>query len=308
MSFGFGDASLIMLGLLLMALPGFLLVKFKAVNPDSIPAVAKIILYCSQPFLMISIFDDASFSGSDLVNIGVVFAVAFAFYIVFTLTLPLIFKFIKNDKTRRSLAFGSIYGNVGFMGIPVVKALLPGNTTALVYVAFIMLVFNICAYVLGVWAITEDKKNISPVKIFLNPVMLGVYVGATLFFTGVKLPPFLASATQSLGSFCIPVSMVMLGMRFATVKFSEIVKNWYCHIAMLLKLLIFPLLIYAVLLPFNVDPMVKLTLVITFAMPTASIALMFSEAYDQDGKSVSQLMVEASILSAVTVPLLTMLF
>ena len=118
MTFSFKETALIVLGLLFMAIPGYIIVKTKTVKENAIGAVAKITLFCAQPFLMISLFNSTDYNSSFNKNILIVLGVSIFLYLLFFIILPFILKFRKNESERRTLSFAAMFGNTGFMGIP----------------------------------------------------------------------------------------------------------------------------------------------------------------------------------------------
>ena len=61
--------------MLLYAVPGFAMIKTKLVTKDSIPAVAKLLMYVCQPALVVASMSKVTFSDSMTLELLTVFAI-----------------------------------------------------------------------------------------------------------------------------------------------------------------------------------------------------------------------------------------
>jgi predicted permease len=99
----------------------------------------------------------------------------------------------------------------------------------------------------------------------------------------------------------------MLGMRFATADIKSLFVNGGIYVSIFIKLILMPLLAYIIMLPFNIDEIIKAVIIITLSMPCASIVLMFSEVYNCDYYSASNSILLSTLLSVLTIPLILLL-
>lgn len=306
MTIGFYESFSAVFGLLLLCVPGYILVKIKLVNSDFIRALGKLVLYVCQPMLVITCLSKYSFSaemGRDILFTAILSAILFIVFILFCL---LVFLWQKPERRGVSV-LSSVFGNIGFMAIPIIRMLLPGNALALVLSAISLAVFNIFIFSVGVFIITGDRKQVSFVKAFLNPTMIGVYIGFILFFIKVPLPTFISTPINILGDLCIGLSMIVLGCRIGFMKFSSLFTSLSAYITTIIKLIILPLVMLLLCMLMRVSETVTIIIYITSAMPSAGTVLMLSEVYNRDKESASRSIIISSVLSIVTIPLLMML-
>ena len=158
-----------------LAIPGFILRKKNMLPEKAVAALVAVLIYVSQPFLTIDSFLEKDYRPELLVGMGVTFLLSLLLHAAtyflskgtFALfrakkagdgeeELPLVDKLAAEKRICTITAF---MGNVGFMGIPVMKALFPENPEMLIYTAVFILGFNIASWTLGVYEVTGDRKT-----------------------------------------------------------------------------------------------------------------------------------------------------
>lgn len=122
------------------------------------------------------------------------------------------------------------------MGIPLMNALLPDYPEATAFSAVFFLSMGILSWTVGVACITGDVKYISLKKAFLNPSMLGMVIALPLFLLRISLPDAVMGPVSLLAKMTTPVCMLILGMRFGTVKLREIFSERSIYPSALVKL------------------------------------------------------------------------
>lgn len=205
--------------IVVLAVPGYLLRKTKLFPDKAASILAVLLLYISQPFLMMSSLFNKEFRASMLVNFAWVLFFAVALQLIVYFAAKLLFCKEKNEAARRACVASSYLGNVGFMGIPVMQMLFPGNDEMVLYTVVYNIAFNAMTWTLGVFAITGDKKRINPLKIVLNPPTIAVIVALPFFFLNVHIPEQVMTPIGYLGNMTLPLSMIILGVRLADMHF-----------------------------------------------------------------------------------------
>lgn len=204
--------------IVILAVPGFALRKVRLLPDKAASIFAVLLLYISQPFLMMASLFNKEFQSSMLVNFGWVLLFAVVLQLLVYFVSKLIFCKTKEEASRRACVACSYLGNVGFMGIPVMEMLFPGNSDMVLYTVVYNIAFNAMSWTLGVFTITGDKKRINPLKIVLNPPMIAVIVSLPFFFLNVHIPEQVMTPISYLGDMTLPLSMVILGVRLADMR------------------------------------------------------------------------------------------
>ena len=296
--------------LLLIAVPGYLLMKKKMLSESCIPGFSKILLFVCQPCLAMYSFRDVPFSLEMLANIG---TFAILIIIVHALMLTGSYLFLKEkckDPIYRIITIGTTFGNCAFFGIPIIEALLPDSASGLiVYTTVYAVVMNVIGWTVGSAIIAQDSKYISIKKIFINPAMIGALAALLVYVLKIDFPSDMDSMIECTARMATPLSMLVMGMRLATMKFSEMFSDKRIYLTIAVKQLIMPLIAFGVVMLVGfVDLDLRKTLFITCACPVASIVLNFSEIIGQGQKSAANLVLVGTILSIVTLPLVMLLF
>ncbi len=290
------------LSLFLMMAVGFVLAKIHWLSENTLSQISRILLNVVTPCILISSFQVA-FSRDVLKAIGLSFLIFASAQVIFGI-LSTVFFHRPPAETRSVLRFGTMFGNVGFMGIPLVSAVL--GSSALFYCTMNMVIFNIGCWTFGVALMGQ---RISLKRVLLNPGVIGFAIGFALFLCRVSLPAPVASAVDYLTALNTPLAMIVIGGQMASAKLLQTFRTGKLYGAAVLKLLAFPLITLTLLLilPLNLDPMLSLTLVVLSACPTAGTTAMFAQNFRQDTATAAQMVSLSTLLCIVSLPLITVL-
>ena len=268
--------------MLLYAVPGFILVKTKAIKPDSIPAFAKALMYVCQPCLTIYSFSRIEFSRELFSEMAVFFLIVVVFLsVLLAAAFGIIFR-KRRQITFRVCALASCFGNCAFMGIPLLEAIFPDEPATVTFSAVFFFVMSLMSWTVGSAIITLDVRYVNIRKIILNMITL-------------------------LGRMSTPMCMLVMGMRLATVS----VRNMICRpihwLTIAVKQLLVPVIALVLISFVPVDPMTRSTFVVLAACPVASVVLNFAEMLGQGQETAADLVLLGTLSSVLTIPIITLL-
>ena len=294
-----------------LAVPGFILVKSKMLTQAQSGALSKLLMYVGMPFLILTnIVAKITFNKELLLMMGIVALIGGVYtFATFFLSKP-ITAMEKEEKTKGMMRFCSVFSNNGFLGIPLAMAVFGAGSKELMVVIILNIITNILMYTLGIYLVSGDKKAISFKKAFLNPVLIAFIIGVGLNLLKVKsYVPEVVDYSAHFSNLVTPISMIILGMKLGTVKFTALFKSWKMYYVAALKLVAFPLIIVAIAFLLKmvwsvIDMAVVLGIFIAFATPTAGLASTFSDNYDGDTESAVVFTLGTTVLSVLTIPLL----
>ena len=294
-----------------LAVPGYLLRKAKLLPENTAGIFAVLLLYVSQPFLMMSSLLDKEFRQSMLINFAWVILFAVILQLLVYFSAKLFFFKEKDMAARRACEACSYLGNVGFMGIPVMQMLFPGNEDMILYTVVYNIAFNAMTWTLGIFAVTGERKHINPLKIVLNPPTIAVIIALPFFFCNITVPEQVMNPIRYLGDMTLPLSMIIVGLRLADMRLIWLFNDWKVYVVAFVKLVLSPLLSLGVLvlcgLLFPIDRTVIIVLYVIAAMPSASSALNFAEMYGGAKETAAAATLMNTILCILTVPVLMLL-
>lgn len=341
----FSTTAVSVLLLVAMAVPGFLLVKTKMLPEKAITYLSVLLLYVSQPFLSVRSFLEVDYTPQLAVNLAIVFGVSLAAQAVVFGVMWLILRrrfddpeqtaalvrdgFIGGDsctrepalaaavrrseagRADRAMVLASAFGNVGFFGVPVLRFLFPDAHDAIAYSAVFIVTLNLMGWTVGSYLLTGDRKHVSLKRALINPQTATLVISLPLFFAGVSssdLPDALNTIIGYLADMTAPLCMIILGMRFALAPVVKLFTDPRVYVASAVKTLVFPLAVFLVLMPFDMEEMLRVSLVLLSGMPSATINLNLAELYGADQKTAANSILMSTVLSILTIPLLMLLF
>lgn len=291
-------------------IPGFILVKVKFASASHLKTLSAILTYVCGPIMIINAFLDLTYSLDNTIKMIEFFFVTLVLQLLFALLLFLILRRKMEDPKSRMLLIASIFGNVGFFGLPLIKSLFPTDAIVMVYSSIFVCSMNILAFTLGAFAMTRKKKYISIRAALLNPTIVGLYIALILYFcrvSGSMLHEF-KEPINILAKMTTPLCMMMLGARLANMDFKGLFKRPFVYISCVLKQLIFPLFCYLLVyfIPFF-DSTFKASILVLCACPSAAIISSIAEMYMVEQENAANVVMLSTLSCVITLPLLMMI-
>ncbi len=294
---------------LLYILPGFAMCKVKKASAEHLPTFSAILVYICSPCMVVSSFLKLEYSPQQLKNMGLFFIITLVLQALFMAALFLLLHKKYADSRYRILTIGSVLGNVGFFGLPLIKALLPAHPEVMCYSSIYVISMNILVFTMGVYCLTKDKRYLSLKSAFVNPSMFGLLLGLPLYLLGAAphIPTPIFNGIDLLGTMTTPLCMVILGVRLASVSFKKLFCRPFVYLACLGKLIIFPLFCYGLVRLLPVDEALKTSVFILSSVPCASIILNMAEMHRSETELSANCVLLSTLLCILTIPLLMLL-
>lgn len=325
MQIDFLSVFLACLALILLAIPGFILQKTKLLPEKAAEAFSNMVLYACQTALVFIGFQSCTYKASIGINMLIVAGITIVVYILSAVIVSIFCKDGPQGQSRHIVRYASVFGNVGFMGLPFLQMLFGGTefiSEVLIYSATVIAIFNILNWTLGVYLITGDKKEISFKKIVTNPVIISVVLGFLLFIIAQKPLVELAPAGSGLNNIiakimnCIkivadtvtPLSMFVVGIKLANINIKQLFCNKWAYVAAFIKLVVVSLLTIAIVLFLPIAEHTKYVLFFLMSMPPAASTTMYAVRYNKDAETGAIVVLLSTIISVATISLMFLLF
>ena len=307
--------TLIMVGIMLAyAVPGFVLIKTKAVKPESISAFSKLLMFVCQPVLTLYSFNKADFTKELGINLLIFFVIITVVQLVFIGIFCLIFRKKMDDVKYRITTVATTLSNCSFLGVPLLEALFPNSPNVAVYSMMYFLSMSLLGWTLVSALITRDKKHISLKKILINPATISIAISLPFFFTGFKISAdngyFLGQIENMimiLSKMTTPLCMLVMGMRLATVEFKGIFTNPLSYLAVAINQFVFPLAVLGILTLLRVDDELKWCMYVMCACPVASVVQNYAEILGEGQDVAANTVLLGTMSSIVTLPLMALI-
>jgi len=207
-----------------------------------------------------------------------------------------------HDKDRASeliMRFGVIFGNCGFMSLPIQRAILGDD--GVFYGAVFIAVFNVVLWTYGLKTISEGTEKITVRKLLLNPGIIGMVLGLLVFLTGFRFPDIVEQPIEYIADLNTPIPMFIIGYYLGNLHWKDLTSNKKQYIAILLRTIGVPFLTMAIMLPFHIDPVVFIAVTIASCSPVAAKAAMFATKYDKNPQLGSEMVSVSTLMSLITI-------
>ena len=199
--------------------------------------------------------------------------------------------------------FMIMFGNVGFMGFPVVRAMF--GPQAVFYAAVFTLPFNMLTYTLGVkWVSQDGKAGKFNWKLLVGPNVIASLITFGLYLIRIRLPGPIVTVTGMLADVTTPLAMLIIGSSLARMDVKSVLLDGKIYGMCAIRLLLFPMLLWFVVSRFQTDPLILGLVVVEAAMPVATAATMLCVSYNGREETASKGVFVSTILSMVTIPFL----
>lgn len=214
-------------------------------------------------------------------------------------------KFIFKSKENLGVyQFVILFSNVGFMGYPVVEAVL--GKEAIFFTSIFNLPFNLLVMTIGIFLLSKDNGSYTfSIKSLINPVIISVFIGLALFIFNIKLPLFLNQPLELLGSVTTPVSMLIIGSMLCNTSSFDCFSNKKMYFITFIRLILLPFIVYFILRGIVKDNMLLAIPVVISAMPAAANTAILANEYNANESLASQAVFFTTLFSVVTIPLIT---
>ncbi len=307
--------TLILVGIMLLtAMPGYILVKIKAVKPESISAFSKVLMYVCQPALTVYSFNKADFTKQLGINLLIFLGIITALQLVFIGFFYLVFRKKSDNIDYRITTVATTLSNCSFLGVPLLEALFPQYPNAPAYSMMYFLSMNLLGWTIVSAIITRNKKYISVKSMILNPAVLSMAVALPFFFTGFKISADngeffgrLEDMINILGKMTTPMCMLVMGMRLGATKIKKIFTSWMQYFAVGINQIVFPLFALGVLYLLNVEREIMLCMYIMCACPVASVVQNYAEILGEGQEVAANTVLLGAMCSIATLPVLALL-
>jgi predicted permease len=161
---------------------------------------------------------------------------------------------------------------------------------------------NVIGWTLGAAILSGDAKYISVKKIFLNPAVIGMAIAFVIFVLRIPIRGDLESMVSISGRMCTPLSMIIMGMRLATMDIKTMFSEPKVYAAIAVKQLVMPLVGFMLVYFIPISVELKQAFFIICACPVASVVLNFAEIVGEGQREAAKMLLLGTFLSIVTLP------
>ncbi|MBO4468414.1 MAG: AEC family transporter [Clostridia bacterium] len=279
---------------------GVLFSKIKILNENAIKSMTDIVLYLVTPSVIIKSFL-RKFERSTLNGILLSFLAAFIVHLVFILLTTIVFR-DKEDSRKRVLRFAAVFGNCGFMSLPIQQAILSND--GVLYGASFIAVFNLFAWTYGITEMSGDKRNISVKRVLINPGVTSLIIGFIVFIFSIPMPRVLSLPVGYLAALNTPLPMIIIGYHLSKSNIKKAITDIKCFLCCACRLLFFPAAALSIVFACGFRGNLFVSCVISACSPVAAYTTIFAYKYGKDTDLSVNTVSLSTILSLISMPVL----
>ncbi len=279
---------------------GFACGKLKFLNKAGVKCINDIVIYIVNPCLIVSAFQ-RKFEVALLHNFLLALLGALLAHLICLFIALAVFR-KQEDGKRKVLRFATIFSNCGFMGIPLLSALLGAD--GVFYGAAYLVVFNLTIWSYGQYIMAKGSEGFETKKIILNPGVIAVLIGLIFFFTSTDLPDIVMIPVDYMASLNTPVPMLIIGYTLSRFKPSDLLGGIDELKVYVIRLIVGPVLLLAILYAMGMRGIVLTAVTVSASAPTAALTTMFAIKFKCDEELSARIVSTSTLLSIITMTLI----
>ena len=210
---------------------------------------------------------------------------------------------------RGVVAFALVFGNVGFMGYPVVASIF--GHQAVFYAAVLNVVNTFAVFTIGTMMITggegSDAERFSKKVLYSTP-MLSAYLSMLIVALGIdNIPDYVSQPLTMIGNITVPAALLIIGSSMSHLPLRALMGNLTVYGTTLFRLALLPVGVHFLCLSLGFDPFVTSINTVVIAMPVATYGTILCLKYNRDTTLIAEVTFITTLLSMLTIPLLVLL-
>ena len=208
------------------------------------------------------------------------------------------------------VGFAMMFGNVGFMGYPVVASIF--GHEAVFYAAVLNVVNTFAVFTVGTILVTgkgEVEGHHFQKKVLYSSPMLSAYL--TMLIVALEIDNIPACVSQPLtmiGNITVPAALLIIGSSMSQLPLRALMGNKTVYVTTFLRLGAVPVSMYFLCSLLGFDAYVVNINTVVIAMPVATYGTILCLRHNRDTTLMSEVTFITTVLSMITIPLLVMMF
>ena len=299
---------------------GFIADRTKLFTEKAARLCTDLMFYIITPAKIVQSFISMEFSRESATRLAIAAACGAAIHIIGVAVSSVVFN--KSPIGKAAIfKYSSVYGNCGYMALPLAYAVL--GDEGVFYGSVVIMMFHLFSFTHGIWLMsrseTGEKTKFNFKNILINPGTISLIIGLPLYLLKIRLPNVIEAPIDYLAALNTPVAMLIFGTYLSNAKIKSALKEWRILCVALIKLAVIPLICLGVFRLCGITGMAKggsgdvlagitgallTAMIIAASAPPANITVVFAAKYNKDTGLASQTVAIVSFISIVTMPLL----
>ena len=215
----------------------------------------------------------------------------------------------KKKDDEGAIGFALMFGNVGFMGYPVVASIF-GHETVF-YAAVLNVVNTFAVFTVGTILITGrsdvEQKRFEKKVLYSTPMLAAYLTMAIVALEINNIPEAVSQPLTMLGNITVPAALLIIGSSMSNLSLRTMLGNTTVYATTLFRLAILPIGIHFLMGALGFSPFVVNINTLVIAMPVATYGTILCLKYQKDTTMITEVTFITTLLSMISIPLLVML-
>lgn len=285
---------------------GYAAERFGLLGEAGRAGINSFVFYFSLPVLLFSLMATTDVSDRfDWIFVGAYLGVSLVLFAAVLVTVRAVFGLSASEGALAALS--GVYGNVGYIGIPLVVVMFGQAQVIPVILCLVMdLIIMIPLAILLIELQGGSDARLGNVfgktsrALLTNPIIVSIALGILASLSGVKLPAVAMDFTTLLGSAAAPCALFALGSSLVGRKIAGAVAE--TGFVTVVKLVVHPVAVWiAMFHVFTIDPDWAWAAVIASTMPVAATVFVLAQQYETYVARSSSAILVSTVISVVTV-------
>lgn len=288
-----------MLILFLFMATGFVMVKRKMLPENASGVLSKLLVTVFLPCMVFKTFASNLNPGNISEKLPLFLISALNVTLSCLVGMAISRALAKDRMTRNVYIYSLTVPNMGYMGYPLVEAVL-GEATLLDFMV-VAVPSNLFIYTIGMHMLNPDGEF--SLKKLLNPPMIGMLVGIVFGVCSIPVPEMVLNAATSASNCMAPCAMLLTGFVLAKQPVREMFVQAKSYLISFVKLVVFPLVGFLLMRLLGAPQQATILCTIALALPFGLNSVVFPEAFGGDSTPGARLCFIGNIMALATIPL-----
>ena len=214
----------------------------------------------------------------------------------------------KHHDDEGIVGFALMFGNVGFIGYPVVASIF--GHEAVFYAAVLNVVNTFAVFTIGVMLIMGGRGAYTfHKKVLWSTPMLAAYLAILIVALGIDdVPRVISQPLTLIGQITVPAALLIIGSSMSHLSARTMLGNSTVYITTLFRLALLPLALFFLFKTLGFQQLVVNINTVVIAMPVATYGTILCLKHGRDTTLITEVTFITTLLSVITIPLVAMLF
>lgn len=299
----------IMMTLFVIVLVGFAAGKLGYMGGDFDKRMSNIVIDITCPALILS-----STMGGTLPErqfILPLLSISLLTYILLTIIALALPRFLTHNKDEEGIVgFALMFGNVGFIGYPVVASIF--GHQAVFYAAVLNVVNTFAVFTVGTMLLQGNEVNKSaafrPKVLYSSPMMAAYLAMLIVAFDIDGIPAVISQPLTLTGNITVPAALLIIGSSMSQLSLKTMLGSRTVYATAVFRLAVIPLGLFLLFSVMGFSPLVVNINTVVIAMPVATYGTILCLKLGRDTTLITETTFITTILSVVTIPLIALMF